>query len=451
MAQKIENFVNFVTDTITPPILTAAGITEEGFAGNDTSTAEYTKLGWILTCYGDMVKRNLVDGDVDAIVDEIIGINDIESLRSPAGFNLLQIMSYENKSNKEFTIATDLNGHGQEDMIPLALIADNPGGQTAYHMIVDYGMKDLVKELPLEGAGHIDDPGRTGEFLSPWALAMVRGGEEKVSGTEDGPRMALAQYMSAASGEYNTFYGKNPVYSGGGGRIENEISRIIMSSSHEVLEQILELALTNVPGSAGALTPGAVESSGGISAGSVTFDATKYGAGTHESGYHPLYFYLFKYRSGVKKELLDLLTEKFSSLSVSISESGDTEGFTAASLASYYLSITDDGWNNPELAGWVGAETAKAGGSAEEIWAGSGSVRIFTNGSSGNAFGAVTNILVKINDKHNEWWSNQPEDSEATIHDFESLFYGYAGAALPGSIDYDFYRIWMVEFGKEIG
>ncbi len=452
----INNFVNFITDTITPPIIDSypGGISCPDFCGSDSSTADYTKLGWVFKCYMEMKEQNLVDSEVTRVTQAIADVNDIPTLRSQTGFNILQVLCYEKRGDKEFSIANNLDGISQSEILSLALVADNPGGQTAFHMAVDYGLKELVDEIGIENSGHIDDPGRVGDFLSPWALAIVKAGEEATSDSSYTYRRELASLIApAAAGKgYNEFMGPNPLYSGSGGKLVNEISRVIMSTSHDVLENTIDDLITTLPASGGILTTAAVEVAEGISPGSVKFNVGAYTAQESERGYHPLYFYLHKYRSSVKKDILDKLEDKFSPVSISVTETGDTEGFTAVSMAANYLSLDGaGGWNNPELGTWVKDVLGRCGNSANSIWASSGSVRVFTSGSSSNAFGPITNILVKINDDHAEWWSNQPDDTTLTVHDYESTFSSLASQVLPGEINYDFYRTWMVEFGKEIG
>ena len=453
----INNFVNFITDTITPPVIyqyAGATLGSPDFTGSDASTAEYTKLGWIYKCYGDMVAASLSDASVDSFVTSMQGLskNGPDILRSPSGFNILQIVVFSRRSNKTFTFADGMPAVDMSKIKPLMFVADNPGGQTAMHMAVDYGMKELVVELGTDNLGHITAPGRTGDFLSPWALSMVRAGEEIVSNSPTTNRRELAQLLSdaAAGKNYDAMYGANPKNAGATGELDNEISKIISSTSHDVLEKAIDYILSPLSTSNVVLTAGAVETTGGISSSSVTFNAAQYSANIESSGYHPLYFYLYKYRASSKLTILDKLSEKFSPVSVSVSESGETEGFTAVGMAAYYLTVNSGGvWNNPALAGWVKGILAQCGGTTDAIWATSGNVRDFTNGSSNNSFGAITNILEKINKEHSSWWADN-DDGNNTINDFADTYTTMAGSVLPGSFNYDFYRIWMVEFGKEL-
>lgn len=454
----INNFVNFITDTITPPVIdqySGGTLSCPDFCGSDSSTAEYTKLGWVYKCYMDMVKRGLVDAEVDSFVQSMqeLDKNNIELLRSPSGFNILQIIIFDRRSEKDFTLANGLSVANIEDLRSVMYTADNPGGQTAMHMAVDYGLKDLVYELGIDDVGHIDDPGRAGEFLSPWSLAMVRGAEEIISGSQTTNRRDLAELMSTVTVDsYDDFFGANPRYSGGGGKISNEISRIIMSTSHEVFKEAIKWMTIPLSPSAGILTASGISTSGGISAGNVTFNPAEYSASESESGYHPLYFYIYKYKTSVDIDTLVELSSYFSPVSVSISENGETEGFTAVGLAAHYLTLSASGeWNNLDMAGWIKSTLERCGSNSDQIWAVSGNVRDFTNGSSNNAFGAITNILVKINEIHSAWWTENEEDEDVSVNDFESSYLAMAGSVLPESLDYGFYRIWMVEYGKEIG
>ncbi len=449
----INNFVNFITDTITPPIINDYGVSCPDFCGNDSSTGDYTKLGWVFKCYLEMKDNGLVDASVTSVVQSIAGVNNISSLRSQSGFNILQILVFERRSDKEFSLNTDL-GISCEDIKALSHVADNSGGQTALHMCVDYGMSTLLSELGVSGTGHIDSQDRTGDFISPWGLGIMKGAEEIVSESETTNRREVAALLSnAPAGTYSSFFGPNPLYSGGGGSVKNEISRFIMSSSHDVFKMAVSQGwiLNGVDASGGNPIPAIIETADGISNGSVKVNLANYSVGEHETGYHPLFFYIYKYRNTADIATIGALASNFSPLSISIGENGETEGFNVIGLASYYMTYLEDGTpTNVALAGWIKTVLSGCGADANNIWAVSGNARDFTSSSTGNAFGAITNIISKINDMHSAWWAGQEEGSEATVHDFESTYTTMAGAILPDVFDYSFYRIWMVEFGKEI-
>jgi len=251
----IKNFVNFITDTITPPIINSYGISCPDFCGSDSSTAEYTKLGWVLACYFDMLKRNLVDQSVRDVVSAIAAVNDIENLRSPGGFNVLQIVLYDQRSNKDLSLIDSLPADVSGPLLELAMVADNPGGQTAMHMAVDYGMKTVVEEMVAAGAsvGRIDGAGKTSTYACPWALGLMRGGEDLAVGDTGTPRVELAQYLSGKSGAYDSFYGKNPLRSGSGGDIDNEISKFILTVGKDVLASSIDWLLSGVDAGSGTL------------------------------------------------------------------------------------------------------------------------------------------------------------------------------------------------------
>ena len=449
----IKNFVNFITDTITPPIINSYGISCPDFCGNDSSTAEYTKLGWVLSCYFDMLKRNLVDDSVRQVVTDVFEVNNVDELRSPGGFNVLQIILYDQRSNKELSLDETLPPQVADGLKKLALIADNPGGQTALHMAVDYGMKKVVEELSsVNGVtvGRIDGAGRTSTYASPWSLGLMRGGEDVVAGDTNTPRVELAQFLSEKSGAYNDFYGKNPIRSGSGGDIENEISKYILTVGKEVLSASIDWLLAGVDGSSGVTKmSAAVASASGISNGNTTYNLSPTMFSAHETGYHPLFFYLYKYKTGVDETVLNKLLQHFSPVSVSVSEDGTTEGFNCVGMAAYYVTATEDGWGETPLLGFIKSTLEACGSDENQIWAVSGNVRDLTASASGNAFGAITNILVKINDIHSAWWGEQDQES-STPSDFEPIYNSLAGEVFPSALNYAFYQKWMVEFGKEI-
>lgn len=454
----IENFVNFITDTITPPIINEYGIGSD-FAGNDSSTAEYTKLGWIFKCYMGMKDRGLVDSDVINVVSDIVDVNDYEALRSPSGFNIFQIVIYDNRSNPDFNLTEDLD-FNKSGFLDLIRVADNPGGQTPAHMIADYGMKGLMGDIDARSDfKHFDVTSISGDYLSPWALSIVRGAEEVLAdtgATRKKETADIAADVTLGVDEYDDFFGKNPMRSGSGLSLDNEISRIIVSSSEPVLMKTIENNWLIGPNAVAdyAINPisSIVVKKEGIKPGDTTYNLSTYSVPQQSSMYHPMFFYLNKYRSNSDVSVLSMLSRKFSPFSITITDSGETEGFNCIGLAAYYMSISGDEWTNNDMAGWIKDTLSSAGGDAYEIWAVSGNVRDFTGGSSSNAFGAITNILEKINDDHSAWWSAEQEDenSTATINDYESKYNTLSSLILPDDFDYNFYRIWMTEFGKEI-
>jgi hypothetical protein len=262
--------------------------------------------------------------------------------------------------------------------------------------------------------------------------------------------------------------GKNQLKSLSGGMLNNEISKLILSTSKDVFSKcapyvISSVSTTNPEESA---ISSIVTKAAGISSGSTQYNLNGYSVDKPNTGYHPLFFYLYKYRGSVDIDTLELLSQKFSPFSISVREDFSTEGFNCVGMAAYYLNLGADGsWDNAGLAGWIKTQLEKARDSnvshvdsifsdAYSVWAVSGNVRDFTNGGSNNAFGAISNILEKINAQHSSWWSSQDEEEinneEVEVSDFESTYNSIAGAVLPDVISYDFYTIWMVEFGKEI-
>jgi len=469
----MENFVNFITDTINPALideyLLAEG-TEADFTGSDASTADFTKIGWIMSCYRNMKEAGTADAEVDAMVARLATINTDNGINyellSQSGFNIIQQMVFDARGQTDFTFNDAIAViPGFEAYLNANLsAAANPGGQSALHMMIDFGMVDAINSVGGDYGSQSTDV-FTSKVLAPYYLAIKKKYEDQLSGAVSRSSQVMdIVSVKAGAPSYNEFVGKNSIVSGATGDVKNELSRYILSTSHETLKATIvggELDIAVDPAEiavANEAMSSSVEIADGIAASKTKFDTIAYQAATNSlesnRGYNPLMMYINKYRASVKGEVLTYLGSKFSSLSISVDEDGTTEGFNAVGLMAYYMLIGASGtWNSASGAAFIKtALSSITAATAYQIWAVSGNVRDFTSGGSSNSFGAITNILMKINDAHQAWWNelDKVANPDATIHDYELTFTSLATDVFPALIDYSFYKIWMVEFGREI-
>ena len=473
----MENFVNYITDTINPTIIndyiSGPGTSDE-FVGSDPSTADYTKMGWIMSCYRRMKEANTVDQAVKDVINQLSGYSDSNGVKnyallSPSGFNLAQQMVYDNKSVPDFSftdskdIITGFSSYLDDNVGS----AQNSGGQSALHMIIDLGMADAIPGL-ITSYGTQSTDAETSSILSPYYLALKKKSEDEVSGiTSRSTETFLAIQSTLGSPGYNEFNFSNAILSGSSGDVKNEVVRYILGVSHDVLKSsIVSSGITSVAiGSIASETSdviaalaSSVTTSDGIAASKVVFDSQIYLSATSHlegnKGYSPLMYYINKYRSEVDIDILTSLSTVFSPLAISVDETATTEGFNPVGLMAYYMTVNEDGitWGSPAGASFIKTALTIEGESAYRTWAMTGNVRDFTGGASSNAFGAITNILTKINSSHQAWWNaiDKEANPDTVIHDYSSTYDILAALSLPSVIDYAFYTMWMTEYGKEL-
>ena len=229
----------------------------------------------------------------------------------------------------------------------------------------------------------------------------------------------------------------------------NEISKLILSSTSTVIDKVATEIASMVSG--GGIDPAvmsaAVTKSSGISKAGITFDLGIYQGSAFSQksniGYHPLFMYVYKYKSGINVNTLDTLASVFSPYSISV-KNNETDGYNVIGMVARYLAVENGSWANISLAAWLKARMSEFTGDKYKIFAASGNARDFSGGRTINAFGAINNILSTINIEHRRYFNNK--DVGDPDYDPSVLM----SAALPNTIDVAFYEEWMEEYGQTI-
>jgi len=451
------DFVNFITDKIRPEIIQAyldGPGTEEDLYGTDSSTADFTKFGYVAAVYRDMLRK----GTATESVKEMVGfIGNIEKdgvknyeVKSSTGYSIAEMMVYDGRNDSEFCFS-DVGVAVGDDFMDYVrgCVVQSAGSSTATpaHMMVEY---KLVKALSEFGEDTFkaqvgpDAPAYLGSFL----YSLKRYSDS--NGDVDRRTVFETIRTKVNLTKYNEILGPNNTVSSDG-ILTNEISKFVILSANDTIERVIDDLIGLVDGSSIGISANAaaVTKADGLSSTSVTFDLGIYqGEISHEKdmGYNPMFYYANKFKSSSRPEILTKLNEKFSPYTISVVD-GDTEGFNAIGVLAASLSLSDDGiWNAPELVEWIKNELTNStlGMTAYKAMVAIGNVRDMTGGSSINAFGAVTNILRAINGYHK---------AQVALHANED---GYEfdptpllNSALPEIFDAAFYTEWMVEYGQE--
>ena len=481
----INNFVDFITDTISPDIindyLENGGGSPSDFVGSDESTMDYTKAGWMLKCYMDMLNKGQVTSDVTDVTRMIMNFDCLDGKKnyeciSPSGYNLLQMMAYEARQYPDFVI-DDVSDILDIDhlLANYHQTARSVGQQTFVHMIAEFMEDKLISSID-EGdisVGKQVDDGVQNRLIAPYYLALKNTGDAisagKVPEIERSTLDALRGHITSGV-SYREFIGDDGYYTGADQYPTNELSKFIAASSHEtiksVVEKIPEYLLPIVDTSSeqqevrrisDALKDAAVEY-GGLSISKSRFDIGRYIAGTQENeynnGYTPMMYYVGKYRGECDINVLNRLANVYNPLALSVDNSSFSEGFTPLSVLADNMTIVGDdysSWSRPELASFIKrfVSTVSDGSNPYKTYVAAGVVFLVTNGSSNNSFGVVNNIMLKINEAHKSWYDEQSDDT-ISPSDFEDTYNTLAGAILPSEFDYSFYASWMNEFEKNI-
>ena len=448
------NFVNFVTDKIKPVILRSylngAGDDIE-FTGSDASTSDYTKFGYLCSVYRSMLRDGTDTDDVRSFISDVSAFVDEDGTPnykniSPPGYTIAEMSVYDARNDKLFKISDLTNVIGGDSFDFYVSSCKTPAQSnvgTAVHMMIEYGLDLAIGELPAEAFLGTSSSNRA---LSPFMYALKRASDENMSGE----RMATYQIIkSKVADGYNDTFGENQLDSGfSSGEGVNEIAKFIMSTGHNNVQKSATEIMSMVTGnSSPSALEQAVTKSNGISKHSITFDLGIYeglvSQDESNTGYNPLFMYVYKYKESVHVPTLNILASKFSPFSISV-KNGSTEGFNVIGMVARYLTISSGEWTNQDLATWLKNRLSELTGDKYKIFASSGNSRDFSGGKTINAFGAINNILSSINIDHRQYYSDKSENDPA--YDPSSLM----SSALPDAIDAAFYEEWMEEYGQTI-
>lgn len=471
----ISNFVEFATDKIYPDVLEShldTNYVEGDFFGADESTMDFTKIGWLISCRDSMVRKGTWTQSVDDIVNRIFSLEEpgdsgtIKNYRtlSNGNFNLLQQIVFDNRNNKDFAFSYSFIDEF-DDAMDMLYDKQDQNQMSAAEMIVEFSLNKAAIVLSESRIGSASTESIPSNRFSILMYAMQKASSESIS-IPDGTGYAaktLNVIMSKNSGNlsYNDLLFRNPMSQAEAAYPKNEISRIVSYLGNEPLKNYIGDIVSLVPDSneneeiMSALISSSAGSTGfGLS--QVSFDTDNYITLTenHQAnqGYSPLFFYISKRKSGCLHEVLEALSEVFSPLSLVLTTSSK-DGFSPLSLAAHYLEISDGRWVDNDLLAFVKNSIEPVSSLDIDIYRKAailGSVRDVTSGASSNAFGTLNNIFEKINKYNLEWWQSQGGIEGATIDDFESIYNGLIEELWP-EMTYSTYKIWMYEYGKEIG
>ncbi len=457
----LDNFVNFVGREINPAVVRAfmdsSKYEDADFFGVDGSTGNYTKAGYMLGVLGNMMaEEGGHEGSID-VVEAVLAV----AIDGVSNTDLLG-----RDGDCAYAQAAFSNLGANEDVFSMMFDASSTPKEPLFSTMLESGL--LLKLIERNEAAPMapileeftdarDYSSRSTEevvskFLSEVSYGILKVSEIKVSGGDYADMLAKVVSMAGIVGgrSYDLLFGRNPVTSGSGSGVTNDISRIINGVSHNVFEEafvtqgILKGLLNPKSSVVSNISVGYGGIPEGIARNSVSFSAASYAVGVEKQnqGYSPLMYYIAKYTNSCRTELLDALREHFSGIAISIDDSGSSEGFNPVGLAAYHSKLQNGGFSGA-LADFVKAELKDCGSSAMTIWYVSGNVSAFSDGSSNNAFGAVTNIYDKVVG-YERTWEEENEDPEAS---FSDVYSGVVGGILPTALGFDFYQLWKAEFG----
>ncbi len=454
------NFVKFITDEIRPATidayLSSVGTTDE-FVGSDSSTADYTKFGWIASVYRNMLRANTVTPEVTAIVSQIAKYESDEAknyeLKSPSGFTIADTMVYDARNDPAFSInaMNDAIGGGDFNSFFYSIVGvpsrNNSG--SALHMMIEYNLDIALVELPASVFIR-DGSDYSSTQMSPLLYALKRAADEDMTG----PRKVTYNIVKTKSmgGTYLEIFGDHPT-STGTGQVQgdaNEIIKFLLSvdadTAAAAASQILDMVGENAI--LGDAMVNSINTATGINKNSIDFDIGVYdglvNTTNKNKGYNPLFYFVNRYKRAINIETLATLAEAYSPYTISLI-AGETEGFNVIGMIAYYLTLENGEWAQPDLAAWLKSTLEGIPTEDEYVFfAAAGDVRDFTKGKSANSFGVVSNIFRSINQEHSAYNSameegDDPFDPSLLI---SQIFPAYVGVPM--------YNEWMVEFGQEV-
>jgi len=477
----IKNFIEFATDKIHPDVFSEyreSNYSEGDFTGSDSSTLDFTKLGWVMSIREKMKRENTLTSDVDTLINEMFSMESSDEsgtksnykTLSNGNYNLLQQLVFDNRANDDFSFDFSYISSFGEAMTALLYDKFDDNQMSAAEMVIEFGLHNAVGALDIDKLGSESTDSIASKRFSVYMYAYQKAAAESVSipdGTGKAAKTLNVVRSKVDAGlvsKYNGFYFQNATSQSSAAYPKNEISRMVSFLSHNLLEgyigKIIEdLGAPDESSIFASAISSAVSGTSGFSSTQVRFDADAYKArvegSVHNMGYSPLYFYISRYKTECRKSILDEMSKAFSPLAISIGSSLN-DGFTPLSLLASYMEIgDDDSWVNSDMASFI-MDVISSVSSAQnsfEVFASLGSVRDFTGGKTNNAFGTVNNIFSTINARHKSWWAEESakEDNSSTIDDFKSTFDSLSGSIFSGgAFSYSNYKIWMFEYGKEI-
>ncbi len=450
------NYVNFLTDKIRPAIVQAyldGPGTAEDFINSDSSTIDYTKFGYTASVLRNMFRNGSADEDVLAIVNTISSYENADGLpnykqRSSSGYSIADMMIYDARSDLEFSIvemATAMDEGFVDYFNDIVLVPSSSSVGSALHMMVEFKLGVALEELSSE-AYQLSAEDEQNTSISPLFYALKRAADDNMSSE----RVAIYDIVKGKydTEDYEGTMGVN-TKSTTNSKIGSELSKFIMSTTHDTLKASIDSMLTLVSGDVteATLLKSCVTKANGISKNNVTFDIGIYEGGINgeqNKGYSPLFYYVNRYKTSCDTEVLTKMCTKYSPFNISIAN-GETEGYTPMGMLAALVSITGGEWAQPELAAWIKAKLEELGAETEyEFFVSSGNVRDFTGGKSVNAYGVVTNIFRTINTHHKQLKNDYTGD------DFDFDATTLITAIFPEVITSVLYEEWMLEFGQEV-
>ena len=452
------NFVNFIEDRIRPVIIQAyldGPGTEADFIGSDGSTRDYTKFGYLLSVYYDMINEETTTSAITGIVKTISAYQDDNNVpnymqKSSAGYNILETMVYSERNNSGFLFSN------LYDALPVEFVgfmneslqeqASSTFG-SAMHMMIEYGHAAGLNEIA-DDAFDTSKRGVDYMTLTPLMYALKKYTEN----IADSNREAVFNTVKSkyTLDEYNLTFGKNPSKTSSF-HLDNDISRFIVSAYTEsltngvnVLDSILNFAPYPATGMKAAVTKAE-----GLSKNSVAFDIGVYSGsipGDNEVGYTPIFYYINRFKNTCDVNVLNKLKNMFSPLAISVDD-GITEGYNAIGILAASMTLSDSGeWEQPELATWIKDRLSEIGAtSGYELFVAAGNVRDMTGGKTINSFGALTNIFSTINNYHRKLKNEFSGAGEFTF-DADPII----TAILPDVAMGTLYDEWMIEYSREV-
>lgn len=461
----INSFVNFIGNRINPAVVNAYVSSDaydaDDFFGADSSTGNYTKAGYMLAVYIRMQHEGNdmtgVEDALDIVLD--LTIDEVEN-RNVLGRDGDGIMAQAIYSNQNVSTAL------YEDMYTKA----NPtSGLFSTLRETGLFLKLIDRELTVPAnvvVGRIDGNGSdlavksanqiVSKHVSELMFSFLKLSEMGVSGT-DYTQLALvitAMKLVIPTG-YNSRFGANPA--GSSDPVTNDIIRVINGSGHDITEHMIctSQMLTSMLTEASTITnirQGYSNEIPGSLLRTTSFSSSSYGSSISEqlSGYSPLIMYISKYASSSRKEVVAELAKYFCPFAISVNSAGGSEGFNAIGLAAYHCRIINGAFSGDlvdSVKGWLSSVKTASDETPSGIylWYISGCVSIFSEGSSNNSFGAITNILDKVVAYHTNWQGDHEEGTS-----FSDIYPVLVAGVFPESLDYEFYQLWSAEFGITI-
>lgn len=451
------NYVNFLTDKIRPAVVQAyldGPGTPEDFMGSDSSTMDYTKFGYTLCILRRMIQDGSASTEVKDIVKTLSAFENSDGLKnyeqkSASGYSIADMIVYEARGDTDFSINALAEGVADGFMDYFNSIAIKQASSVVaspIHMMIEFMHATALSELS-EEAFIPSDTDNSMDMMSPLAYALKRAADNGMTGD----RLAIYNIVKDKYpiDDYAAALGANSS-STNESNTKNDLTRLIVSASHDTLESGIDELVSLVPGDKipTSLLLDSVTKAEGLSKNSIVFDLGIYKGGItgeQNTGYSPLFYYINRYKTSCRISILDKLVTKFSMFAISI-ENDTTEGYTPMELLTNAFNLTDDGeWNNPDLVAWAKAQLSEIDTTSDyKFFAAAGNVRDFTGGKSTNAYGVVTNIFRTINRYHRKL-KNDSEDPDFS-YDPTPLI----SAVFPPVVTSSLYEEWMTLFGQEI-